>query len=409
MFHNQYYSAMPGLKEKILSLAKEIYPKLVEYRRFFHANPELAMQEYKTVSFIAARLLEWNIPYKDKVAKTGIVALIEGRNPTSGLIALRADMDALPITEESGASYQSLNASVMHACGHDAHMASLLGTAFILNQLRNEFEGSIRLIFQPSEESYPGGAKMMIEEGVLENPRPRCIFGQHVYPQLDVGVVGFRPGPAMASTDEIYISVIGKGGHGATPDQVIDPVLIGAHVITALQQIVSRNSSPQIPCVLSFGRFIADGKPNIIPNKAHLAGTIRTYDERWREKAHELIRNMAVSVCQGMGGDCEVRIEKGYPVLINDPALTQRANYAAAEFLGSDRVIEIDPRMTAEDFAYYLQVIPGCFYRLGIRNIQKGIDSNLHTSTFDVDEEALLTGSALMAWLAIKELLYGNK
>ncbi len=367
------------------------------------------MQEHKTAAYIAARLDEWNISYKAGIAKTGIVGIIRGRNPEKNLIALRADMDALPILEEGEKPYRSMVDGIMHACGHDAHMASLLGTAYILQQLRNEFEGSVRLIFQPSEEILPGGAQMMIDQGVLENPRPRCIFGQHVCPQLDTGIVGFRPGPAMASSDEIYIHIFGKGGHGATPHLLIDPILIGAHLVTALQQLVSRNTPPGTPCVLSFGRFVAEGKVNIVPDEAKLEGILRTYDDAWRVKAHKLIRKLSASVCQGMGGDCSVRIEKGYPVLNNEPTLTQRANHAAAEFLGSHKAIEINARMTAEDFSRYSQVVPGCFYRLGIRNKQKGIHSNLHTSTFDVDDEALLTGSSLMAWLVISEFHNSHK
>ena len=395
---------MDHLKEKVLSLAKTIFPDVVKYRRHFHAHPELSMQEYETAAFIAERLKEWNIPFKSGVATTGIVATVKGKNSGTDLIALRADMDALPITETGNADYKSKKEGVMHACGHDVHMASLLGAAYILNQLREEWSGSIRLIFQPSEEAYPGGAKLMIEEGVLENPQPRAIFGQHVFPNLDAGTFGFRPGPSMASTDEIYITVKGKGGHGATPELNIDPVVAAANVLIALQQVVSRNAPPSVPTVLSFGRFIADGKMNIIPNEARLEGTIRTYDEDWRKQVHEKIRQIAQKTAEAHGASCEVRIEHGYPSLLNDKAITQRAMNHAAELLGQEKIFEIEPRMTAEDFAYYSRIIPACFYRIGVRNQEKGITANLHTSHFDVDENALLTGPALMAWLAIKEL-----
>lgn len=395
---------MHQLRSKTLNLAREIHAEIVEYRRHFHAHPELSMQEFETASYIAERLKEWNIPFRSGIAKTGIVASIQGKNPSKDLIALRADMDALPIKEVSTAPYKSQNEGVMHACGHDVHMASLLGTVYILNQLKNEWEGSVRVIFQPSEEAYPGGALLMINEGVLENPRPRVIFGQHVFPSLDAGVFGFKPGPSMASTDEIYITVKGKGGHGATPELNIDPVVAAANILIALQQLVSRNAPPSVPTVLSFGRFIADGKMNIIPNEVTLDGTIRTYDEEWRKKAHEKIRQIAVKTAEAHGATCEVRIEHGYPGLLNNKEVTERAMLHATELLGEKMVQEIEPRMTAEDFAYYSRIVPACFYRIGIRNTEKGITANLHTPDFDIDENALLTGPALMAWLAIREL-----
>jgi amidohydrolase len=399
---------MHQLKIKILGLAREIHAEVVNYRRHFHAHPELSMQEFKTAAFIEERLKEWGISFQSGIATTGIVATIYGKNPGSDLIALRADMDALPIKEVGAAAYKSQNEGVMHACGHDVHMASLLGTAYILNQLKDEWEGSIRLIFQPSEEAYPGGASLMIKEGVLESPKPRVIFGQHVFPNLDAGVIGFRPGPSMASTDEIYITVKGKGGHGATPELNVDPVVAAANVLIALQQLVSRNAPPSVPTVLSFGRFIADGKMNIIPNEATLDGTLRTYDEHWRKQAHEKIRQIVVKTAEAHGATCEVRIEHGYPSLLNDKDVTERAMNHAAELLGQEKVMEIEPRMTAEDFAYYSRIVPACFYRLGIRNQEKGITANLHTPDFDVDEDALLTGPALMAWLAMRELQTGE-
>lgn len=398
---------MEQLKKRVFDLARNIFPQAVDFRRHLHAHPERSMQEFETARFIAQQLSEWNIPFKSGIATTGIVATIEGKNPEKALIALRADMDALPISETNTHTFKSVNEGVMHACGHDVHMASLLGTAYILNQLREHWEGSIRLIFQPSEETYPGGALMMIREGVLENPVPRCIFGLHVFPNLDAGILGFRSGPAMASTDEIYITVKGKGGHGATPELNIDPVVTAANILTGLQQIVSRNAPPGIPTVLSFGRFIADGKVNIIPNEAILEGTIRTYDESWRKTAHERIRQVASKIAEANGATCEVRIEHGYPVLLNNKSLTERARKHAAEMIGNENVVEIEPRMTAEDFAYYSHLIPACFYRLGTRNLAKGISANLHTPDFDVDEESLLTSTASMAWIAIRELQSG--
>jgi amidohydrolase len=333
-----------------------------------------------------------------------VVGLIKGKNSGSRSIALRADMDALPITEENETGYRSENPGVMHACGHDVHMTSLLGAAAILNELKGEFEGSIKLIFQPSEEQFPGGASMMIAEGVLDNPRPEKMFGQHVLPTLEAGKVGFRPGKYMASADEVYLTVKGRGGHGATPELNVDPVLIAAHILVALQQIVSRNAPPQLPAVLSFGRFMADGQTNIIPNEVKLDGTLRTFDEKWRAEAHVKITRMAQSIAEGMGGSCEVFIDKGYPFLVNDAEVTEKARLAAVEYLGAENVVNLDLRMTAEDFAYYSQQLPVCFYRLGVRNEAKGIVHNLHTPRFDVDESSLETGAGLMAWLAVKAL-----
>ncbi|MFO7978210.1 MAG: M20 family metallopeptidase [Bacteroidales bacterium] len=393
------------LKQQIRELAKEYLEDVIYYRRHFHATPELSMKEFQTSAFIAARLSEMGIPHETGIATTGIVALIKGQEPDSGVIALRADMDALPIHEENSVDYKSHHPGVMHACGHDVHMASLLGVARILNQLKHQWRGTVKLIFQPSEEKYPGGASLMIRAGVLENPAPAAILGQHVFPGLPAGKIGVRSGRYMASTDEIFITVKGKGGHAATPHMVTDPVLIASHLVVALQQIVSRNAQPYMPTVLSFGRIIGEGHTNVIPDQVKLEGTVRTFDEEWREKIHHRIREIAVFTTQGMGGDCEVVIDRGYPYLVNDPALTRNFRQWATEYLGAENVEELDLSMTAEDFAYYSQRMPACFYRLGTRNVEKGITANLHSATFDVDEKALETGIGLMAWSAIKQLV----
>ncbi len=396
---------MESVKNKIRQLAQEYFPEITSLRRLIHRNPELSFEEYETSELVAGFLKDNNIEFKKGVAKTGVIALIRGKNPQKKTVALRADLDALPITELNEVDYKSKNPGKMHACGHDVHTASLLGTAKILNNIREEFEGTIKLIFQPSEEKYPGGAKVMIEEGVLENPAPDVIFGQHVYPDLNAGMVGMKSGKYMASTDEIFITVKGKGGHGAIPQKNIDPVLIASHIIVALQQIVSRNANPAMPTVLSFGRFIADGHTNVIPDEVKIAGIMRTFDEHWRMEMQTRIEKMARSIAESMGGKCEVRFDKGYPVLINDETITRNTQVYAIEYLGKENVKELELRTTAEDFAYYTQKIPGCFYRLGIRNEEKNIVSNLHTSTFDVDESSLETGMGLMAWLAYRELL----
>lgn len=396
---------MESIKNNIKQLAKEYLAEITSLRRQIHSNPELAFEEYETAALVVRFLKENGIECEVGVAKTGVVGLIKGKNPEAKTIALRADMDALPIFELNEVDYKSKNEGKMHACGHDVHTSSLLGAAKILNSLKNQFEGTIKLIFQPSEEKYPGGAKVMIEEGVLENPKPDVIFGQHVYPELDAGMVGMKSGKYMASTDEIFLTVKGKGGHGAIPHKNIDPVLIASHIVVALQQIVSRFANPSMPTVISFGRFIAEGQTNVIPDEVKLSGIMRTFNEEWRAEIKKKVTKLSQSIAEGMGGECEVFIDPGYPFLVNDDSTTENTRAYAIEFIGKDNVKELELRTTAEDFAYFTQKIPGCFYRLGIRNVEQGIDSNLHTATFNVDESSLETGMGLMAWIAFNELL----
>ena len=391
------------LKEKIIRLANSIHSQVVSNRRHIHSNPELSFKEYQTSAFIKSKLDELGIVYQS-MADTGIVALINGEKPGDAVIALRADMDALPIAELNNVSYKSVNHGVMHACGHDVHSASLLGTAQILTELKHEFAGTIKLIFQPAEEKLPGGASLMISEGVLENPKPQAVIGQHVMPLIETGKVGFRSGKYMASTDEIYVTVHGKGGHGAQPQQNVDPVLITAHLIVALQQIVSRVADPKIPSVLSFGKVIANGATNVIPNEVFLEGTFRTMDEEWRNKAHEKMKKMAEGIAEAMGGSCDFNIVRGYPFLVNEEKLTAQVRGFAEEYLGLENVLDLDIWMAAEDFAYYSQVADSCFYRLGTRNEERGIISSVHTPTFDVDENSLILSTGLMAYIALKQL-----
>ena len=390
--------------EKIKALAAEITPKVIAHRHHLHANPELSFQEYNTAVYVTEQLKAIGLEPQTGIAGTGVVALIKGKNPESKTIALRADMDALPITEVNEVPYKSKNVGVMHACGHDVHTSSLLGTAAILNQLKDEFEGTIKLIFQPGEELIPGGASLMINEGVLENPKVEKILGQHVMPLLPAGIVGFRGGMYMASADEIYMTVKGKGGHGAMPEQNIDTVLIASHIIVAMQQIISRNCSPKVPSVLSFGKVIANGATNIIPNEVFIEGTFRAMDEVWRAQAHEKITKLATTLAESMGGSCEIEIRKGYPFLKNNPELTAKMKQAAVEYAGAENVVDLDLWMAAEDFAFYTQKADACFYRLGTRNEERGITSSIHTPTFDIDESALDLGPGLMAWLAVTEL-----
>lgn len=391
------------LLSQIQRLSREYANEVISFRRHLHAHPELSYQEENTATFITEKLISFGLT-PTRMASTGVVTLIEGKNPTKKTIALRADIDALPITEQNKVDYRSKQPGVMHACGHDVHTSSLLGTAKILSLLRNEFEGTIKLIFQPGEEKNPGGASIMIREGVLQNPAPVSIIGQHVFPLLPVGKIGFREGKYMASSDEIYLKVIGKGGHGATPELTIDPVVIASHIIIALQQVISRNASPKQPTVLTFGKITANGATNIIPDEVNIAGTFRALDEKWRSEGLKRIQKMAESIAEGMGGKCEVDIHHGYPYLENNPALTQRIKQAAAEYVGAENVVDIDLTLGSEDFAYYSQIIPASFYRLGTRNESKGITSYVHTPTFDIDEDALAIAPGLMAWMAIAEL-----
>jgi amidohydrolase len=398
---------MDQLKSKIKTLSKEYLSENISIRRHLHAHPELSFEEYKTSDYIASKLREYNIPFVQGIVRTGIVALITGRNALKKTIALRADMDALPITEANSSDYKSVNEGIMHACGHDVHSASLLGAARILNDLKSEFEGTIKLIFQPGEEKLPGGASLMIKEGVLENPKPQSIFGQHVFPSMETGKVGFRAGMYMASTDEIYITVRGKGGHAAMVNEYVNPLLISAAILTELNKEfmdsgTSKNGKP--PTVLAFGKITGHGATNVIPDEVKIEGTFRTMDEKWRIEAHQKMKKAAEEIAKKMNGSCEFNIMLGYPYLVNDIKVTNNAISAAKEFLGDENVEELPMRMTAEDFAFYSQQVPACFYRLGTGNKKKGITSGVHTSTFDIDEQALEIGAGLMAWLALNEL-----
>jgi amidohydrolase len=393
-------SLLQSVKEASIACAAEV----IKFRRHLHANPELSYQEHKTAKFVAEMLKSFGLTPREGVAGTGVVAMINGKNPDKKTVALRADMDALPIQELNDVAYKSTSPGVMHACGHDVHTSSLLGTAKILAGLRDQFEGSVKLIFQPGEEKNPGGASMMIKEGVLENPKPRAIIGQHVMPLVPVGKIGFREGMYMASSDEIYIKVIGKGTHGATPELGIDPVLIASHIIVALQQVISRNASPKQPTVLTFGRIIGEGATNIIPNEVNIAGTFRALNEEWRENGLKKIVKMAENIAEGMGGRVEIDLSRGYPYLENNPELTRRIRAAAEAYVGKENVVNIDLTLGSEDFAYYSHQVPASFYRLGTRNEAKGITSYVHTPTFDIDEDALRIGPGVMAWMVLTEL-----
>ncbi|MCI4666966.1 MAG: M20 family metallopeptidase [Bacteroidia bacterium] len=393
-----------SLLQQIKQQAEDIFEEVLEKRRHIHSHPELSFHEKETAAYVQAELGKMGIPFTRDVGGHGVVGIIEGKREGEGkTLALRADMDALPIKEANDVSYKSKNPGVMHACGHDVHTSSLLGTARILNGLSEQFSGKVKLIFQPAEERFPGGASIMIKEGVLQNPSVQAILGQHVQPFIDQGKIGVRPGKYMASADEIYIRIKGKGGHAAIPSKFIDPVMIAVQVLSTLQQVVSR-SNPRIPSVLSFGKVIAEGATNVIPDEVYIEGTFRTMNETWRMEAHEKIKSIIQHTTAALGGTAEIDLRKGYPVLFNDEKLTMSSRGYIADYVGEENIVDMDLWMAAEDFAYYTHEVPGCFYRLGTRNEAKGIVHGLHTPLFDIDEDALRTSTGLMAWLAIKQL-----
>lgn len=393
-----------SLLEKIKSLSQSYTQEVIALRRHLHANPELSYQEHNTVKFVEQTLRSFGIDSIQLMATTGLVAEVKGKNPGKKTIALRADMDALPIVEANEVPYKSKNPGVMHACGHDVHTSSLLGTAKILNAVKDQFEGTVRFLFQPGEEKNPGGASYMIRDGALKNPTPESIIGQHVFPLLPTGKIGFREGMYMASSDELYLTVIGKGGHGAAPELGVDPIVIASHIVIALQQIISRNASPKQPTVLTIGKIAGGTTTNIIPDEVKIVGTFRAMNEVWRAEGLKKIKKLAEGIAESMGGRCEVEISHGYPYLENNPPLTRRIRKAAEDYVGKENVVDLDVTLGSEDFAFYSQIIPASFYRLGTRNESKGITSYVHTSTFDIDEDSLSISTGLMAWMALQEL-----
>ena len=392
-----------NLKETIQNLADEIFPEILEIRRFIHQHPELSFHEFKTAEYIYEVLGKENIPFRQGIAGTGILADIEGRG-SGKIIGLRADMDALPIQEENTVDYRSVNDGKMHACGHDVHTACLIGAARILNELKHQFPGKVKLVFQPAEEKAPGGARLMLKENLFGEEKPDLMIAQHVYPVMYTGRIGFRAGKYMASSDEIYIKVRGKGGHAAMPHQITDSVLIASHILVALQQIVSRHAQASTPTVLSIGKMVANGAVNVIPSEVSMEGTFRTMDEKWRKEAHSRMINMAQSIADSMGASCEFEIVEGYPVLYNDPGITAKSIDFARTYLGNDYVDDLDIRMTAEDFAFFAQKYPSVLYRLGVRKSEQAQPFELHTPHFNIDEEAIKTGTGTLAWLALSHL-----
>lgn len=393
--------------DRVQQLNEEIVGDVVHLRRTIHSNPELAFEEHETAQLVLDTLASLDLEVRSGVAKTGVVATLRGGQP-GPTVVLRADMDALPISEENDFEFASRNHGKMHACGHDAHTSSLLGTAMILSRVREELHGSVRFLFQPSEEKLPGGAKPMIEEGGLadiDGTEPEVIFGQHVQPDLDAGKIGVRGGMYMASTDEIYITVKGTGGHAAAPHLLeTDPTLVAAHILVALQSVISRHCPPDVPSVLTIGRLIADGATNVIPGKARLEGTFRSMNEEWRFRAHDHMRRIASHTASAFGAEVDTEIVVGYPALYNDPDATDFVRSAAEDYVGSENVVELDRWYASEDFAWYLKKLPGTFYRIGTRSEEKGIVHGLHTPRFTIDEDALRVSPGFMSYLVWKYL-----
>ncbi len=397
---------MTDLTELIKQKAQQHFSYLVDVRRHLHTHPELSFKEIETSRYISTQLIKHRIEHEIGIVNTGIVALIKGKNPDKKCVLLRGDMDALPITEKNEVPYKSVNEGVMHACGHDVHSTCVLGASIILNELKDSFEGTVKIIFQPGEELLPGGSSLMIKEGILENPKVDAAIALHVFTDLNAGQAGFRSGMYMASTDEIYIDIIGKGGHAAMPSEYNNPILIASEILLELSKQFPNQSSPSldkdnIPTVLAFGKITANGATNVIPEKASIEGTFRTMNEDWRKQAHERIIKLTTDMATSKNAKTEVKIIRGYPFLVNDEQVSTRAKNTAIHYLGKENVIELPLRMTAEDFAFISQQVPSCFFRLGTGNKQQGITSGVHTATFNIDENAIETGAMLLAAMAV--------
>ncbi len=389
--------------QRIKEEAARLHAEMIAWRRHLHAQPELSYQEKNTAAFIAERLRALGVEVREGIAGTGVIGVLRGERTGDRCICLRADIDALPIQEKNSCDYRSTNDGVMHACGHDAHTAMALGAGAILHALRAEWGGTVLLLFQPGEEKIPGGATLVLKENALRDPVPSSILGQHVTPELAVGKIGFREGPFMASSDELYVTVKGKGGHAAQPEKLIDPIVIASHLMLRLQDEFKK-FRPEEKTILAFGKVIANGATNVVPDEVSIAGTLRAFNETLRDELHAWLPERANAICAEHGGSCDFEVRKGYPVLINDDALTARMRSAAETFFGAENVVRMDQRMGSEDFAFYTHVMPGCFYRLGTGNPSENSPRGLHTPTFDIDEDALRIGSGMMAWGSVVEL-----
>ena len=389
--------------ERVQHLAKAILSEIIEIRRHLHKNPELSFEEFETSKFLKDQLASWGLAIDREWVTTGFSVVIDS-GKAGKTVGIRADLDALPILERANVPYKSIIDGKMHACGHDVHSACLMGAAKILNETKTDWKGKVVLFFQPGEEKLPGGASLAIKEGFLKEYKPDLMLAQHVYPEFEVGYVGFKEGTYMASADEIYLTVKGVGGHAALPHNNIDPIVIAASIITELQKLSSRIAPPTLPTVLSFGKIIGNGATNVIPDEVKIEGTLRTFSEEWRLIFHSRIETICKYTAEAHGGTCVVDIRKGYPFLVNDAQVTTKSIADAKTYLGNEKVKLLDLRMTAEDFAYFSQECPSCFYRLGVGNEKEGIKKSVHHPEFQVDERSLEIGVGLIAHLAIQHL-----
>jgi amidohydrolase len=390
---------LPGIKEHILEKSAGLKEEVIQLRRHFHMYPELSYQEVETSQFICSWLQKNGIDFRKGIAGTGILGTIKGKAQGNKVIALRAEMDALPITERKKTEYSSLNTGKMHACGHDVNMAMLMGTTKLLNSIRDQFGGTVLLIFQPGEEKSPGGARLVIESGELENPKPDIVIAQHVLPELETGKVGYKAGRYLASCDEIYITVTGKGGHAALPGLTTDQIYIASNLVVRLKnRMLEQQTINNIPTVLGIGKISGEGATNIIPENVYIAGTFRTFDEKWRNEGLALVRTVSAETAQEFGVKIDVKIAEGYPVLFNDTDLTSKAIKFSKLLLGKNKIETYDIRMSSDDFSFYSSIAPSLYYRIGMRKKDSEI-LKLHTSEFDIDEDGMETGVANMSWL----------
>ena len=391
---------LAGIRNEIKNLTSQIFPEIVSIRKWLHKNPELSFNEKKTSNYICSVLKKNKIQYVDNVGGYGVVATINGSNSNGKVVAFRADMDALPINEQNEVEYKSINEGVMHACGHDVHTAILLGTAIIINKLSQKLDGTIKFIFQPAEEKLPGGASLMIKDGVLDNPKVDQIIALHVFPEMEVGNLGFRSGQYMAACDELEITVNGIGGHAALPAKTINPITVASELILETKKLISTISKDNI-YVLEFGDFHAYGASNVIPEKAIIKGTFRTMDEDFRVNACKLLLKKSKEIEKKYGAQCNFKIIKGYPSLYNNPDLTHKCSSLASDYLGENKIKNLPIRMASEDFSFYSQKCSACFFRLGVRNEKKGITHLVHTPKFDIDHHAIEIGVGVMSYFAI--------
>ena len=384
----------------------EIMPGVIADRRHLHQHPELGFQEFETSAFVADRLRQLGVEdVRTGIATTGVTGIIRGGRGLGKVVLLRADMDALPIHEQNDVDYKSVNQGVMHACGHDAHTSMLLAVSRLLMDRRDEFAGTVKVLFQPAEEG-GGGAKVMIDEGVMDDPKVDAVFGLHMDQDSPVGTIGWVAGPAGAASDRFDLTIQGRGGHGARPSRCVDPIVVGSEIIVALQTIVSREINPILPAVITIGAFRAGEAPNVIPDTAEMRATVRSFDPEVRELLQKRISEIIEGIATTMRATVDLRYHLGYPPLINEPEMTELVRQVATDVVGPERTVEGKPQMGSEDFSYFLQRVPGSFFNVGTKNPDKGLIWGHHHPRFDIDEEGMSYGIETMVGV-VKRYLNG--